>query len=49
MREWNDGDIVKVLDEGESLTEPAVINQIAKAADRWSQLVFLELATENAL
>ena len=49
MWEWNDSDIVEVLDKRESLAELANVNQIAKTTDRRCQLVFLKLAIENAL
>ena len=49
MWEWDNSDIVKVLNEGKSLTELANVNQIAKSADRRCQLILLELAIENAL
>ena len=49
MREWDNSDIVEVLDKRKPLAELANINQIAKSTDRWCQLILLELAIKNAL
>ena len=49
MREWNNSDVVKVLDECKPLAELTDVNQIAKATYSRRQLILLDLTSEKAI
>ena len=44
MREWNDSNRVEVLNVRETITESAVIDEIAHAANRLAELILCDLS-----
>ena len=47
MGEGDDCDVIKVLDEGETLTEQAVVNQIADSSNSRCKLILFHDAFEQ--
>ena len=49
VREWDNSDRVEVLDEGEAITETAIVDLIAKATNGFGEAILLNLAVEELL